>query len=216
MLLNVAGLSLFMSMAPAPAAYRLFTISLPAQILFVWFVSSSGKLCQVIRGLLWAGAVLLMVGIAVHRQTEWRGFLDTPSGRIVVLSSDTYDEYQWLLRRTRPFDFFFDCDGGMHFLLGLRNPAKVPFLTRSDFTRPEQVRDVVESLEKQRVRYLRCEPDRDDLPGARVPLSGDHLGPLRAYLRRHYQVVKIFPGGEIFWERSPEPIGETPQKTSIR
>ncbi len=162
-----------------------------------------------------AAAAVLMVGIAVRGQTEWRAFVETPSGRSAVFSSDAYDEFQWLLRRTRPFDFLFDCDGGECFLLGLRNPAKVPFLTRSDFTRPEQVRELVESLEKQRVRFVWCQPDREDLPGARLPPSGDHLGPFLAYLRSHYHVAKSFPNFDQLWERNPEPHQEAPQKRSI-
>jgi hypothetical protein len=216
MLLNVVGLSLFMSMAPAPSFWRLCTVSLPAQILFVWFMRPSGKLFHAIRGLLWVGAAVLIVGVALRRQTQWRIYLAAPSGRSVLFSSDVYDPFQWLLDRTRPAEFFFDCWGGLYFPLGLRNPTQVPLLSRSDFTRPEQVRNVVEALEKQRVRLVRCAPDNDDMPGAWEPPAGDHLGPLRTYLLTHYHVVKTFPGGYTFWERNPEPIEETPSKASVR
>jgi len=40
-----------------------------------------------------------------------------------------------------------------------------------------------------------------DLPPGRPILAGDHLEPLRSYLRDHYQVVKTFAQGNYVWER---------------
>ena len=32
-------------------------------------------------------------------------------------------------------------------------------------------------------------------------IEGDHLGPLRVFLRTHYQIVKTFADGDQVWER---------------
>ncbi len=42
----------------------------------------------------------------------------------------------------------------MYFTLGLRNPTPVDFLTDSDYTRPEQVQEVIRALAEYRVRFV--------------------------------------------------------------
>jgi len=74
----------------------------------------------------------------------------------------------------------------------------VPFATNTDYTRPEQVQDVIEGLEQRRVRFvlwsLRLDMHQWNSTAA------DHLGPLRLYLRTHYRVVKVFSDGGQAWE----------------
>jgi hypothetical protein len=41
---NITGLCLFLSIASAPAWNRLYTVSLPALIMLVWFLNSAFKL----------------------------------------------------------------------------------------------------------------------------------------------------------------------------
>jgi hypothetical protein len=89
----------------------------------------------------------------------------------------------------------------MYFMLNVRNPAEVPFLTTSDYTRPEQVLNVLNGLQAHRVRFVMWWPELD-LPDDAAHPEGDHLGPLRAYLSRHYRVVKTFTDGTQVWERS--------------
>lgn len=215
MLLSIVGLSLFVGIAPAPGSNRLCAVSLPALMVFVWFLGSPGRLAQSVRRLLWVGVVVLMVGTAWHRQNEWKVYLDAPSGRVAFFDPAAHERYQWLLDRTRPSEFLFDASlADIYFPLLLRSPAKVPFVTATDYTRPAQVRDVVEALENRRVRLVLWEFDLDS--GAGGPPSGDHLSPLRAYLRTHYHVVGTFPNLDQVWERNSERIGETPQKACVR
>jgi hypothetical protein len=65
----------------------------------------------------------------------------------------------------------------------------------------------VEALEKHRVRFVLWSVWLD-VPGDYRP-RGDHLKPLRIYLRSHYHVVKIFPDAdyEQVWQRNEEPGG---------
>ncbi len=200
MLLNIMGLFLFLGIAPAPNWLRLCSVSLPALILLVWLVNSPGKLHQEISRLLWAAALMLAIFEPLSRQVHWRAYLDASPGRTAFLNPEDYHKQLWIFQRTSRSEFLFEAEfPRMYFTLGLRNPAAVPFLTPTDYTRPEQVQEVVGALEKHRVRYVLWSVWLD-LRDDRNP-AGDHLGPLRAYLRTHYRVVKTFPDFEQVWER---------------
>jgi len=85
--------------------------------------------------------------------------------------------------------------------LGLQNPAEVSFVTDSIYTRPEQVQNAVEMLEKYQVRWVMWSAwlDIPRSPGADG--SAEHA--LRAYLRAHYHPVKGFDDElEEAWERN--------------
>lgn len=200
MLLNIVGLFSFLSIAFAPAWLRVCTALLPALILFVWFMDSPGRLHRAIRGVLWVvGLTVAMVGPAIVQTGGWRYF-HSPVGRVVLLELERHEKFRWVRDRTRPGEFLFHgTDYDIYFLLGLRNPAEVPFLTATDYTRPEQVRNVVEALERYRVRFVLWSVDLD-LRDEDHP-SGDHLGPLRTFLHKRYQVVKTFCDGSQVWAR---------------
>jgi hypothetical protein len=74
----------------------------------------------------------------------------------------------------------------------------VAFLTPTDYNRPEQVQQALEALEEHRVRFVIWDVEMD-LPYENRT-AGDHLGPLRDYLHRHYRAVKTFSTEQV-WER---------------
>ena len=199
-LLNLVGLSLFLAVASAPNWFKVSSAALPALILLVWFVRSSSRFARAARLLLWLAALAVAVVKPVTAQTGWRGTLETPVGRATLLESDRFLKARWLLSRTRPRDFFLEAgDTDLYFLLDLRNPATVSFLTPTDYTRPEQVQSVLDALERRQVRFVLW-PVWLDLPEDNRR-AGDHLRPLRANLRNAYHVVKTFPDGDQVWER---------------
>jgi len=201
MLINITGLFLFLSVAPAPSYYRLCFVSLPALILFVWLLTLPGKPERFLIRFVWMFALLMAGVVTLHFQRHAGGYLELPSGRTAFLEPDYYDRYKWLSQHIRPGDFFLEASwANTYVALGLRNPTPVPFVTNSDYTRPEQVRAVVEALEARRVQLVLWSLDLDipqDNSGA-----GDHLGPLRADLHTHYHVIKTFANGEQVWERN--------------
>lgn len=201
-LLNCVGLFLFIGVLPAPNFFRLFAASPPALILVVWLFGKASGYGRVLLNALWIFAILLALTEPWSNQRPWHGFLDLPVGRTAFLSKEAYDKYDWMLHHTRPSEYIFDASRlpGLYFPLDLRNPAKVPFLTTTDYTRPEQVQDVLDSLDARRIRLINwsASMDRPEDPSD----AGDHLGPLRAYLRSHYQVIKAFPDGDQVWERT--------------
>lgn len=203
MLINIMGLFLLVGIVSSPSWFRLCAVSPPALIILVWLVSRPGKPRKALAAFLWVVALLLAIAEPLERQTASWACLDAPPGRMAILDPDLYVKLRWLLNRTRPSDFFFrGIFPDYYFALGLRNPSKVPFITATDYTRPAQVQNVVESLEERRVRFALWSVWLD-VPGDYRP-EGDHLGPLRAYLRTHYHVVRIFSDAdyEQVWERN--------------
>jgi len=203
MLLNIVGLFLFVGVAPAPNFFRLCTVALPALIVFVWLIGSPGKLHWASARVLWAFCLIVTVAGPWRAQRRSYTYLDLPSGRTAFPDPPWYDRCKWVLEHTRPSEFLFDASGsGFYFLFGLRNPAPVPFLTPTDYTRPEQVQDVVEGLESRRVPYV-VWPLWLDSWYYHNPVF-DHLDPLRAYLRHHYHVVKTFENYDYdqIWKRN--------------
>jgi hypothetical protein len=200
MLVNVVGLFQFLLVAPGPGWLRLCSVSLPALIVLGWLVGWPGRFHLVLARLLWVGALVFMILQPLSRQARVHPYLETPVGRTVFLDLMDYEKHLWISQRTHPGEFLFEDEfPRLYFSLGLRNPAPVAFLTNSDYTRPEQVEDVVEALEKHRVRFVLRSLWLD--PSTLEPTPGDHLGPFREYVRAHYHVVKVFPDLIQVWER---------------
>jgi hypothetical protein len=201
MLLTVMGLALLAGILFAPAASRLFAVSLPGLILFVWFLHSLRRYRRMAAALLWVFALTFWVGSPIKLQMRSRASLDLPTGRTAFLDRVYYEKYRWALEHTEPSDYFLAAAWtDMYFWLKLRNPSQVPFVTPDDYTRPEQVENLIQDLEKHRVRYVLWEVYLDAPYFASDPAT-DHLWPLRSYLRRHYRVAKTFPDGAQVWER---------------
>jgi hypothetical protein len=197
MLVNITGLCLFLSIGSAPAWNRLYTISLPALIILVWFLNSSFELEKALLGILWVTVLVLAIARPIVTQTRWKAFLDLPTGRTAFFEPGSYQETKWMLERTHPSDYFFG-DQLIGFDLRLRNPSRVAFVTPYDFTRPEEVSNVVQGLEEHQVRFVSWYQGLDDP----VPAEGNHLAPLRRYLQNHYHVAESFANGHNVWERN--------------
>jgi len=205
MLVGIVGFFLFLSIALSPVWLRLISVAPPALIIFVWLNKSPAKLARTLTRLAWAGGLLGLALPAVAVQTGWKGYLEAPTGRAALLDPGQYEKYRWVLQHTHPGDFYFqadDCDE--YFLLGLQNPAEVPFVTDSAYTRPEQVQNAIEMLEEHRVRFVMWSAWLD-VP--RHPGADGSAAPLRVYLRAHYHPVREFDDqyAEV-WERNPPAV----------
>jgi hypothetical protein len=197
MLVNITGVSLFLAIASAPAYNRLYAVSLPGIVLLIWFTSSSVVAKKLLSPILWATVIVLAVIKPIVTQTRWTASLDLPTGRTAFFQPEAYEKTKWLAERTRPSDYFFG-DQLLCFALGLRNPTRVPFLRPTDYTRPEEVRDVVQELEQHQVHFVSW------YRGLDVPNdgAGNHLGPLQLYLGEHYHIGMTFASGDKIWERN--------------
>lgn len=197
MLINLTGLFLSLSVALAATYSRLFTVSVPALILVVWFLKSFFKVERVFRVTLWATVFVLAIARPAITQTRWNAFLDLPTGRMAFSDPLLYEKSMWVSQRTKPGDYFLD-DPQICFALRLRDPSRVPFLRPTDYTRPEEVQDAIQALERHRVQFVGWYVDLDN---GIIDPAGDHLGPLRSYLSAHYHVAKRLANGDKIWER---------------
>ncbi len=202
-LVAIVGISLFLSVAFTPSGHRIAPGMLPALILLVWFISTLRRFRRTLVTLLWLGVLGSVLFGAYWRQAHWRTFFDTPGGRIAVHDRDLAEKLVWLQARTHPEEYLFDTEWPIvNVALGLRNPTPITVLTDTDYTRPEQVEEVISGLEKHQVRYVLWSVDDSNalINGSLAP--GNHLDPLRRYLRTNYHQAVTFADGTQTLERN--------------
>jgi len=208
MLINLTGFFIFLGVAGAPSWLRICAVSPPGVILFVWFWNSSGRTRGFRIKAIWILALLVALGECAEREVRWHRDLNLPTGRIAMMNPVHFESVQYFLRRTRPGDYFFG-DEMYNYLLDLRDPARVPYVTGSDYTRPAQVQNIIQGLKMHSVKFVLWDYELDMPP----PSYGgrNHLGPLRDYLKSHYHAVKTFPDGGIVLEKdTSEPPALSP------
>ena len=201
-LLCIVGLFLLLGVIRAPNFQRLSADSLPALILLVWLVDSPRWFPRTARRTLWAAALSLAFVTPLSAQCLYTPhYLDVPAGHIALYSPRWIEQFEWLLPRISAGEYCL----GAAFVVGnsylhLRDPAPAS-LSNKEFTRPEQVRKMVEALERHQVRWVIWGSDLD-VPDTASP-EGDHLHPLRAYVHEHYRLVKTFSNWVQVWKRQP-------------
>jgi hypothetical protein len=198
MLVCIVGLASLVSVGLAPTWARLYYVSLPALILFVWILKSEGRAGQFLSIALYGFTAILICAFPIRKQLHSRAYLDLPTGHMAFLNREAYEKYSWVASQTRPGDFFL---GGLfpdfYFLLELKDPGPVPFITPYEYTRPEDVQGVLKGLESHHVEIVLWAPALDTPQDPR----GDHLAPLRSYLRNHYHIARDLPEYEV-WVRN--------------
>ena len=201
MLVNLAGLLLFLTVVSAPAYSRLYAVSPPALVILVCLLKSSPRSSRSLLRFAWATVFLMLMVRPLVMQIRWKAYLDLPTGRTAFYDPLLYEKCKWMSQRTQPFDYFFG-DHLIAFTLRLRNVGRVPFLRPTDYTRPEEVADAIREIEKFQVRFVSWYIGLDrEKEAARHP-EGDHLAPIRLYLREHFHVAQTFANGDQIWERN--------------
>ncbi len=196
-LISLTGLFLFLSVIPSAGFMRMHTVSLPALILLVWFVKAPLKTERFLLRGLWTIALVVSVARPLITQTRWNQFLDLPTGRTAFADYPLlYEKCKWVSERTHVGDYFMD-DPQICFALRLRDPSRVSFFRPTDYTRPEEVQDAVRALGRLHVKFVGWYAG---LENGIVDPAGDHLAPLRVYLRSHYHVAQRFSNGDEIWQ----------------
>jgi len=201
-LLHLVGLALFLAVASGPRFHRLCTVAPPAILICAWLLSQPGPSLRVTRNLLCMLAVAFAFLLPFYRQTQWHAILDLPIGRTAFSDPLEFQEYQWLAERSHPSELLFN-QGGFDLYLSLVNPTASEFITDTDFTRPEQVAAVLESLQRRPPRFIVLEPESTNASDVH-----DHSAPFRRYVHDNYRLIQVFPLNhnsryEELWERSP-------------
>jgi len=200
-LVNVFGIFLFLTVASAPFYGRLYAVSPPALVILVWFLKSAPKLSRTWLRFAWLIAFCMLIARPLLMQIRWKAYLDLPTGRTVFYDPLLYEKCKWMSERTHPLDYFFG-DHLLAFTLQLRNAGRVPFLRPTDYTRPEEVADAIQGIEKFQVRFVSWYTGLDSGKDVARHPDGNHLAPIRLYLEEHYHVAKTFENGDQIWERN--------------
>ena len=202
MLVAIVGSFMLLSVAPAPSPDRMAFSELPALILLAWLIDSPRKLARALAATFAVGVLLVALHAVARRRPIPAGILATPQGKIAITDPDFYQEYAWIQQHTHPSEYYYQASlPDQYFVLNLRNPTPLPFVTNCGYTPSEQVAEVIRGLEQHRVRYIFwSSPDLDIIQKWEDP-SEDHLGPLRDYIHSHYSVVKVFADSGEIWER---------------
>lgn len=190
-LVCIAGIFLAAG-TPGPNAGRLFQISLPAIVAFVFLISRIRPENKVVPGVV----VLLLVAFGLiggtRLQTAWKpDVVETPSGRLAFLSPVIEERYVWMLEHTKPGDIVYETyNAHVNFPLHLKNPSKVSILLNSGYSPPEHVAQAIADLKRIDTKYIiwdgtwTAEMDR--------MRPDERLKPFYSYLIENYRLVHSF------------------------
>jgi hypothetical protein len=181
-------------------ANRMAAVAMPGIILLVWIARRS----SFFRVTAWCVAGALMIGLAAAQQVHLYVTVKLPTGDVKFQTQDAA-EVAWLVDNTRPGDSFFEVVNTRFYApLELRNPTPVDVLGPTNITLPRWVDEVVGGLEKSGTMYIVWGGDTSSngVNGTKRR-PGDHLDPLRQYMRDHYVRAIAFENGEEVWKRQP-------------
>jgi hypothetical protein len=198
LLVALTGLGMILAIADSPSMKRLCTVSAPAMILLAWLLCRPGKAQAAARVILGVAAMALAVGPPLHAQLRWKAYLNLPAGRMAFEKPDLYEEYSWVLANTSPGQFFFGLPP-LYTPFHMRNPAAIEGVENTEYTRPEQVAELIRALETHPVPLLILSRSESLLqPTQRSP--SDNLDPFRSYLFKNYHLTRTFSTGDDAWQ----------------
>ena len=202
LLLAITGLAMFGSVAPCLSFMRVSTASLPGMVLLAWLLNRWGRPGKIAAATLAALSLAIAIYLPVRTQTRHWKYLDLPAGRAAIGDPNRYELYQWMAEHTHPGQMYFGMEP-ISLPLRLRTPAPIESPVPYEFNRPEHIAASIEAMERNRIPLLLLKPYLN-LAGTRG-YTDDHLRPFQAYIDRHYRPVKVFPSGDMAWERKENP-----------
>jgi hypothetical protein len=203
-LVALTGIAMFLAIAFSPSLKRLSTVTPPAIILLAWLLSQPGKGTATLKASLATASVALAIAVPIRAQTRWTVYLDLPAGRSALQNPALFEEYSWVLGHTRPGQFFWGLPP-LYPPFHLKNPGAIDGFDASDYTRPEQVVDLVKAIETHHLPLLILPQSLNVLRSTGSP--SDHLEPFRVYLRQRYRLTRTFTSRDDLWERIGSPAG---------
>ena len=156
-LLHLAGLALFLSVASGPRFFRLCTVAPPAILVFVWILDSNKPAAGRARTLLFAVGIVYLVFLPLRRQRQPHITLTLPIGRTAFEKGDSAERFSWLGARTHPGDLFFN-DAALGLYLSLHNPTALDFVADGPWTRPAEMDALVRALQRDPPRWVAVLP----------------------------------------------------------
>jgi hypothetical protein len=179
----IAGFCALLPVVNAPSPPRLVCAVSLAYILGTKMLLKVGK--RRVIGV--ALAILVLGGMAELSVAIFRPYYIVSSrrGQVAFQTRDRSRYIAWFAKNARPGDLAFG-DSDISFLLGLENPASIQWVERDAYSRPEQVRALVNQLRWRRTRFVLYY----ELTGQGTE---DNLQPIRDYLGQNYHIVGTDP-----------------------
>lgn len=200
MLVAIAGIFMLLSIAPAPDGARIAISGLPSLILLVWLLDSPHKLARGLVGAITVGTLVIALYSVAAFRPHPVGILETPHGKLAFTDPVLYQEDSWIQQHAHPAEYFYEpLSQDAYFYLDLRNPTPLSSIQNNGYTPPEQVAEVIRSLERHQVRYILWSPQALDALQPPETLAEDYVKPLRDYVHSHYTLVKIFSNSDEAW-----------------
>lgn len=197
MLVTLVGLAMFAAVAPGMSIRRVSTVSPPAMLLLTHSLSKTRRV-RIAQALGITSIGIALVAIAAI-QLKPRRFLTLPIGRVAVPpKADYYDIYRWMAENTQPGQWYFGLPP-LTFALQLRDPTPMAEISPGEYTRPEQVIEIVRGIERVRVPVIVLRQQMY-LPDSASQIP-DHLKPFRVNLYSHYRKAHVFQSGDEVWIR---------------
>lgn len=208
-LLSLAGASLFAEVAVSPNWLRIYSVSLPGILLALWAVSRIDGVRRLAAPVIGA-AMLVFASLQIwSRHHHPLVVTQLPAG-VAAVPAPLFEQISWVAGHTRPGNFLFQAGWpGLYLPLALRDPLYIDTVGTNEQTPPEEVERAIHQLDEKRVGYVLWSP-RLNASDPENP-SGDHLGPLRQYLRDRYTLEKVFVGADELWERKPSQAASSPK-----
>jgi hypothetical protein len=200
-LLSVVGLMLLLEVASSVNWLRVYAVSMPGIILFLWIVSRSGRLWRSVFVMLWIGTICLALLQTVSRFRVLTVIAQLPGGTVAV-EPIAYEKLHWIMQHTTPGQFFFQAGWpGVYLPLGLHNPVYEDSIRPGDSSPPESISSTIRLLEERQVKYILW-PVRLDSENKLAGMPQDNVLPLRTYVHSRYTQVKVFPDGDSILQRN--------------
>ncbi len=200
-LIALTGCFMFLPVVLAPSVKRVGSVAPLAMISLAWLLYRSGPLLRQFRQGLAIGTVALAVAVPVRTQTHWHAFLDLPAGRTAFHEKTQLEEYAWVLTHTHPGQFFSGMPP-MFVPFHLVNPSAIAGYDTTEYTRPEQISELLQSLRTHAVPLMILPSEQKYLHPTGLP--SDHLGSFRDYLYSNYVLTQTFPSGDEVWEQKAD------------
>lgn len=191
LLLTLVGSALFVSIMSAATFLRVCAVGPPAIILCVWYLDGPSRLHHWSTIALWTAAITSILYLPIGRQLHQHVTVNLPTGRVAFGNDKQYDKMLWLAQHTHPGETFLN-DTNTAFALSLDSPGPLDFVTTTEFTRPQQIDALLQSMTDHRTRYIYL------YPSLTAPiLTKNNLEPFLKYLGKNYHLAQVFSDGQI-------------------
>lgn len=199
-LLSVVGIALLLEMASNLNWLRVYAVSMPAVIVFVWFITRNQAERRIMLRATWIAVGFLAMSQTLGHYRAQKTIVRLPAG-VAAVDPIARDKLEWVMHHSTPGDYFFQAAWpGLYLPLALRNPIYFESVEPADRLLPSDVSSIIAGLERKQVAYILW-ARRLDFRGQSTNASRDNLESFRVYIHSRYTVVENFADGDSVLKR---------------